>query len=117
MSTPVKKTKKKRTSIPLPEQSYNTTTTVRKKKTLLRSVEKTTKHNPSAWSSFGVQLGHFLKVNPDALAVEQNKVNVFQGGRTGRHKMVGDGFQNELGCRLLGESVPVGRGRCFSMKV
>lgn len=58
-------------------------------------------------SSLGIQLGHFLKVYSDALTVKQNKVNVFQRGAGGRHKMVGDSLEDELGGRLLWESVPV----------
>lgn len=36
------------------------------------------KHTPKQEPSLSVQLGHFLKINADALAVKQNKVNVFQ---------------------------------------
>lgn len=58
-------------------------------------------------SSLAIQLGHLLKVDADALAVKQYKVNVFQGGVGGRHKMVGDGLQGELSRHLLWESVSV----------
>lgn len=61
-------------------------------------------------SSFGLQLGHFLKVYSDALAVKQHKVNVFQRGAGAGHKVVGDGLEDELSGGLLWESVPVGNG-------
>lgn len=61
-------------------------------------------------SSFGIQLGHFLKVYSDALAVKQHKVNVFQRGAGAGHKVVGDGLEDELSGCLLWESVPVGDG-------
>lgn len=66
-------------------------------------------------SSFSIQFGHFLKVDPDTLAVEQNKVNVLQGGAGGRHKMVGDGLQGELGSQLLWESVSLEDNKDFMM--
>lgn len=60
----------------------------------------------SSSSSLGIQLGHFLKVYSDALAVKQYKVNVFQGrGRCG-DKMVGDCLEDQLGGCLLWESIP-----------
>lgn len=65
-------------------------------------------HRPS---SFGLQLGHFLKVYSDALAVKQHKVNVFQRGAGAGHKVVGDGLEDELSGGLLRESVPVGNGQ------
>ena len=69
------------------------------------TVRKTTPRKQG--SSLGVQLGHFLKVYPNALTVEQDKINVFQRGAGGRHKVVGDGLEDELGCRLFWKSVPV----------
>lgn len=53
-----------------------------------------------------LQLGHLLHVDPDALAVEQHEVDGLDGGRHGGHEVAGDGLEDQLGCRLLGEPVP-----------
>lgn len=53
-----------------------------------------------------LQLGHFLHVDPDALAVKQHKVDGLDGGRHCGHKVAGDGLQDQLGCRLLRETIP-----------
>ncbi len=53
-----------------------------------------------------LQLGHFLHVDADALTVKQHKVDGLDGGRHGGHKVAGDGLQDQLGCRLLRETVP-----------
>lgn len=53
-----------------------------------------------------LQFCHFLHVDPDALAVEQHKVDGLDGGRHGGHKVAGDGLQDQLGRRLLRETVP-----------
>lgn len=58
-----------------------------------------------------LQLGHLLHVDADALAVEQHKVDGFDGGRHGGHKVAGDGLENQLGRRLLWEAVPGGNRR------
>lgn len=54
----------------------------------------------------GLQLGHFLHVDADALAVEQHEVDGFDGGRHGGHEVAGNGLEDQLGRRLLGEAVP-----------
>lgn len=61
----------------------------------------------SSSSSLAVQFGHFLQVNPDALTVKQDKVNVFQGWAGGRHKVVGNGLEDELSRRLLWKTISV----------
>lgn len=53
-----------------------------------------------------LQLGHFLHVDADALAVKQHKVDGLDGGRHGGHKVAGDSFQDELGRRLFRETIP-----------
>lgn len=53
-----------------------------------------------------LQLGHFLHVDPDALAVKQHKVDGLDGGRHGGHEVGGDGLKDQLGCRLLRETIP-----------
>ena len=65
------------------------------------------KQTPTQESSLRIQLGHFLKIYSNALTVKQHKVNVFQRGAGGRHKMVGDGLEDKLGSRLLWEPIPV----------
>lgn len=53
-----------------------------------------------------LQLGHFLHVDPDALAVKQHKVDGLDGGRHGGHKVAGDGLEDQLSRRLLRETIP-----------
>lgn len=53
-----------------------------------------------------VKLGHFLHIDPYALAVEQHEVDRLDGRRHGVNKVAGYGFQNELGSRLLREAIP-----------
>ncbi len=53
-----------------------------------------------------LQLGHFLHVDPDALAVKQHKVDGLDGGRHGRHEVAGDSLKDQLGRRLLRETIP-----------
>lgn len=53
-----------------------------------------------------LQLGHFLHVDADALAVKQHKVDGLDGGRHGGHKVAGDSLQDELGRRLFRETIP-----------
>lgn len=55
-----------------------------------------------------VKLGHFLHIDPYALAVEQHEVDRLDGRRHGVNKVAGYGFQNELGSRLLREAIPEG---------
>lgn len=57
-----------------------------------------------------LQLGHFLHIDADALAVKQHEVDGFDGRRHGGHKVAGDGLEDQLGCRLLREPVPGERG-------
>lgn len=59
----------------------------------------------------GFQFGHFLDVDADALAVEQNEVDRLDGGRHGGHEVAGDGLEDQLGRRLLGETVPAGKSQ------
>lgn len=54
----------------------------------------------------GLQLGHFLHVDADALAVEQHKVDRFDSRRHGGHEVAGDGLEDQLGRRLLWEPIP-----------
>lgn len=58
-------------------------------------------------SSVGVEFGHFLHVDPDALAVKQHEVHSLDGGRHRCHKVAGDGLQNELSGRLLRKTVSI----------
>lgn len=53
-----------------------------------------------------LQLGHFLHVDADALAVKQHEVDGFDGRRHGGHEVAGDGLEDQLGRRLLWETVP-----------
>lgn len=53
-----------------------------------------------------LQLGHFLHVDADALAVEQHEVDCFDGRRHGGHKVAGNGLKDQLGCRLLRKPIP-----------
>lgn len=53
-----------------------------------------------------LQLGHFLHVDADALAVEQHEVDGFDGRRHGGHEVAGNGLEDQLGRRLLGEPIP-----------
>lgn len=57
-------------------------------------------------SSLGIHLSHFLKINANALAVKQYEVDVFQRGGCGRHKVTGNGLEDQLGCSLLREAIP-----------
>lgn len=56
----------------------------------------------------GVQLGHFLHIDAYALTVKKHKVHGFDGGRHSRHKVIGDGLQDELSRCLLREPIPAG---------
>lgn len=58
-----------------------------------------------------LQFGHFLHVDPNALAVKQHKVDGLDGGRHRGHKVAGNGLEDELGRRLLWETVPDDTGR------
>ena len=58
-----------------------------------------------------LQLGHFLHVDPDALAVKQHEVDGFDARRHGGHKVAGDGLKDQLGRRLLRKTVPDTKGR------
>lgn len=53
-----------------------------------------------------LQFGHFLHIDPDALAVKQHEVDGLDGGRHGGHKVAGDGLKDQLGRRLLREAIP-----------
>lgn len=53
-----------------------------------------------------LQFGHFLHIDPNALAVKQDKVDGLDGGRHGGHKVAGDGLKDQLGRCLLRETIP-----------
>lgn len=55
--------------------------------------------------SVGVQFGHFLHIDADALAVEQHEEHGLDGGGHGGDEVAGDGLQDELSRRLLREPV------------
>lgn len=57
-----------------------------------------------------------MHVDPDALAVKQHEVDGLDGGRHGGHKITGDGLEDQLGCRLLRETIPDGRVRTHLVK-
>ena len=59
----------------------------------------------------GIKLGHLLYVDADALAVEEEEVDVLQRGCTRVIKVGRDGFEGHLGCRLFGEAVSVPKGK------
>lgn len=62
----------------------------------------------------GIQLGHLLHVDAYALTVKKHEVHSFDGGGHSGHKVAGDGLQNELGCCLLREPIPVGENTVVS---
>lgn len=53
-----------------------------------------------------LQLGHFLHVDPDALAVKKHEVDGLDGGRHGGDKVAGNGLEDQLSRRLLRKTVP-----------
>lgn len=55
----------------------------------------------------GVELGHLLHVDADALAVEEEEVHVLQRGPARVVKVGRNGFEGHLGGRLFGEAVSV----------
>lgn len=59
----------------------------------------------------GIKLGHLLYVDADALAVEEEEVDVLQRGCARVIKVGRDGFEGHLGCRLFGEAVSVPKGK------
>lgn len=63
----------------------------------------------------GIKLGHLLYVDADALAVEEEEVDVLQRGCARVIKVGRDGFEGHLGCRLFGEAVSVPRERGASV--
>lgn len=64
----------------------------------------------------GVELGHLLHVDADALAVEEQEVDILQRGRARVVKVGRDGFEGHLSGRLFGEavSVPKEKSPCHS---
>lgn len=60
---------------------------------------------------FGIEFGHFLDVDADALTVKQDEVDGLDGGRHGGHEVAIDGFQDQLSGRLLRETVPKERDK------
>lgn len=61
-----------------------------------------------------LQFCHFLHIDPDALAVKQHKVDGFDGGWHGVHKVAGDGLEDQLGRRLLWKPIPDRKENTFS---
>lgn len=55
----------------------------------------------------GVELGHLLHVDADALAVEEEEVDILQRGRARVVEVGRDGFEGHLGGCLFGEAVSV----------
>lgn len=55
---------------------------------------------------FGVEFGHFLDVDANALTVKQDEIDSLDGGRHGGHEVAANGFQDELSGRLLRKIVP-----------
>lgn len=55
----------------------------------------------------GIELGHLLHVDANALAVKEQEVDILQRGCARVVKVGRDGFEGHLGCRLFGEAVSV----------
>lgn len=58
---------------------------------------------------FGVQFGHFLDVDANALTVKQDEIDCLDRGRHGGCEVAVDSFQDQLSSRLLRKIVPTDR--------